>query len=125
MGKGIPRALLCLFLVVMAVMTSSCTSITFQGKGLIPLYLTPRPDHVSYVEIQGQKEFYLWGLIGPDDQVFLDEVFYESGLVSVAAVDIQEYQTSASFWKAVFSLGFYIPKDYMVSGHGVSPGSVK
>lgn len=122
MERGIPRAFLCMNLLAMLVFTSGCTSIKFQGKGLIPLYLTPRPDHVHRVTVEGRKEFYLWGLIGPDDSVYMDEEFYDNGLISVASIDIQEYQKPLSYWKAILSLGFYIPKDYLITGLGVSPG---
>ncbi len=120
MGKGFPQALLWLILLALI---SSCTTVSFEGKGLIPLYLTARPDHTKYVRIEGRKEFYLWGLIAPDRQVFLDEEFYDNGLVSVAAIDIHEYQKTTSFLKALLSLGFYIPKDYVISAHGVAPGN--
>lgn len=119
MGKEFPQVLLWLFL---GGFLSSCTSISFEGRGLIPLYLTPRPDHTKYLQIEGHKEFYLWGLIGPDDTVYLDEEFYNNGLASVAGINIHEYQKSSSFWKAFFSLGFFIPKDYIISGHGIAPG---
>ncbi|MCR9203214.1 MAG: hypothetical protein NXH75_01455 [Halobacteriovoraceae bacterium] len=123
MENGIPRAFYCLSLLALLVSFSSCTSIKFHGKGLIPLYLTPRPDHVHRVTVEGRKEFYLWGLIGPDDDVYMDEQFYDNGLISVASIDIQEFQKPSSYWKAILSLGFYIPKDYVISGLGISPGA--
>lgn len=101
---------------------SSCTSVSFEGRGLIPIYLTPRPDHNKLLELRGRKEFYLWGLIGPDDTVYLDEEFYNNGMSSVAGINVHEYQKTSSFLKALFSLGFFIPKDYIISGHGVAPG---
>lgn len=122
MGKGFPQAFLWL---LMGGLASSCTSISFEGKGLIPLYLTARPQHTKFVRIKGHKEFYLWGLIGPDRQVFLDEEFYDNGLVSVAAIDVHEYQKTTSFLKALFSFGLYIPKDYVITGQGIAPGSAE
>ena len=119
MGKGFPQVLLWLFL---GGMLPACTSISFEGRGLIPIYLTPRPSHTKFLQIEGRKEFYLWGLIGPDDTVFLDEEFYKNGLASVAAINVHEYQKTSSFLKAFFSLGFYIPKDYIISGRGIAPG---
>lgn len=106
-------------------MVSSCTSLSFEGKGLIPLYLTARPNHKKIVRIEGHKEYYLWGLIGPDRTIYLDEEFYDQGLVSAAAIDIHEYQKTTSFLKALFSFGFYIPKDYVITARGVSPGGVR
>lgn len=124
MEKGIPPAFYCLCVLVLLALTS-CTTITYHSKGLIPLYLTPRPDHKTRVSFEGRKEFYLWGLIGPDTNVYMDEEFYNNGLISVAGIDINEYQDSTSFWKAFFSLGFYIPKNYRVTGLGVSPGGAR
>lgn len=126
MGKGFPQVFLWLFFGgLLTSALSSCTSISFEGKGLIPVYLTARPNHKKTVRIEGHKEFYLWGLIGPDRTIYLDEEFYDQGLVSVAAIDVHEYQKTSSFLKALFSFGFYIPKDYVVIGRGVSPGGVR
>ncbi|GEM_PF-1642351 len=122
MGKLFPQAYYCLVIGIILLTMCGCTHISFHGKGLIPIYLTPRPEHTKYTEISGSKEFYLWGLIGPDSEVFLDEEFYNNGLASVAGISIHEYQKTSSFWKAILSLGFYIPKDYVISGHGINPG---
>ncbi|MCF8060106.1 MAG: hypothetical protein K9K67_12470 [Bacteriovoracaceae bacterium] len=122
MGKEFPQAFYWL-VTGLTLLTASCTNLSFQGKGLIPLYLTDRPDHTKFAEVKGTKEFYLWGLIAPDQDVFLDEEFYKVGLVSASAISVHEFQRTSSFWKAFFSLGFYIPKDYVISAYGIEPGA--
>jgi len=103
----------------MTLALAGCTQISFQSKGLIPVYSSQRPDHQNIVTLKGTKEFYLWGLIGPDDKVYLDEELYDQGLVVASNITIQEYQEVSSFLKAFFSLGFYIPKNYKVTAHGL------
>lgn len=121
MENDFPPAFLIL---ICAVLFTSCTTISFKGKGLIPLYLTERPDHQKYVEVKGHKEFYLWGLVGPDTEVFMDEEIYDQGFISAANVTVQEYQDLGHFLSALFSFGFYIPKDYKVTARGVEGGSL-
>lgn len=121
--KGLPQAMYCLYFLVLVMMVSSCTSIRFHSSGLIPLYLTSKKGHSSSLSVKGQKQMFLWGLISPDTEVLLDEMFYEEGFIAASAIDINTYQKRASFWKAFFSLGFYIPIDYEISGKGISPSS--
>lgn len=100
-------------------LSTGCTQMTFKSKGLIPLYMTQRVNHKHYREIKGVKEFYLWGLVGPDPSVYMDELFYEQGLLSVANITVQEFKRPWDFWKSFLSLGFYVPKNFKVSGFGV------
>lgn len=99
--------------------TTGCTQMTFQSKGLIPVYMTQRIDHKHFQEIKGTKEFYLWGLVGPSPIIYLDDLFYEQGLISVANVTVQEFRKPWDFWKSFLSLGFYVPKNFKVTGFGV------
>ncbi len=124
MENDFPPAFLTLISLLTALILSGCTSISFKGKGLIPVYLTPRADHQKLVEAHGHKEFYLWGLIGPDRDVFVDELLYDKGLISAAGLSVHEYQSTGSFMKALFSFGFYIPKEYKVSAKGIEGGSL-
>lgn len=119
MGNDFPPSYL--FFVV-ALLLTGCTQLSFQGNGFIPLYLTPRPDHQIYTEASGVKEFYLWGLIGPDRVVEVDKILYEKGIVSGANITFQEYQSTSNFYKALFSFGFYIPKNYKITARGISGG---
>ncbi len=98
---------------------SACTSITFQSRGLIPVFITPKDQHNTFVKTSGQKEFYLWGLIGPDTIVEVDRELIDQGLASAANISLYEYQTFGSFCKSLLSLGLYIPKPYKMTAFGL------
>ncbi len=119
MGNDFPPSILFL---ICALLLTSCTQLSFQGNGYIPLYLTPRPDHNVYTEASGIKEYYLWGIIGPDNTIDVDKVLYEQGLVSAANITMHDYQSTSNFFKALLSFGFYIPKNYKITARGIAGG---
>ncbi len=123
MGKGFPRRIHLFFFVVLAtVLSTSCTHIRYESEGFIPLYLTTRANHRHIAKVEGVKEFYLWGRIHPDDQVFMDDEFYKEGFLSVGNIEVHQYQSLAQFFTAFFSLGFYIPISYSITGKGAKQG---
>ena len=99
-------------------MLASCTHITYESEGYIPVYLAKRSHHDKEVKIQGVKEFYLWGKIAPDTTVYLDEEFYDEGVISVSEVQVKQYQSFSQFLTGFLSLGFYIPISYEATGKG-------
>ncbi len=102
----------------MLLSATSCTHITYESEGYIPIYLTKKPHHKHSVEVSGTKEFYLWGRVSPDSQVFLDELFYDEGVISVSELEIKQFQSLSQFFTGFFSLGFYIPVSYQLKGKG-------
>lgn len=123
MGKGFPRSIHLFFFVVFTfIFTTSCTHIRYESEGFIPLHLTTRVNHRHKAEISGVKEFYLWGRVHPDDHVFMDDEFYKEGFLSVGNIEVHQYQSIGQFFAAFFSLGFYIPISYRVSGMGAKEG---
>lgn len=70
-------------------------------------------------EISGKKEFYLWGLLPKEHDVFIDKVLSEAGLVSAANIQIEEYQTTGDKLWSWISFGLFIPLTYKVRGFGI------
>lgn len=97
-----------------------CSSLQFANHGQIPVYVTKREGHHDYVEIKGKKEFFLWGLIGEDKKVFIDELMKEKGIISVANIHLETYMSPLSIFQTIFSLGLYIPKEFKIKAFGVS-----
>ncbi len=123
MGKGFPRRIFLLLFVVLGLApTTSCTHIRYESEGFIPLYLTTQVNHRHQAEVNGVKEFYLWGRIHPDDYVYIDDEFYNEGFLSVGNISVQQYQSVGQFFAAFFSLGFYIPISYRITGKGAKEG---
>lgn len=123
MGKGFPNGVIAFFVIaLLSLGLNSCTHITYQSDGLIPIWLTTQPDHRHDVVVEGVKEFYLWGRINPDNYVYIDEEFYNEGYLSIGSLEVQQYQTFGQFMSAFFSLGFYIPTSYRLTGKGAREG---
>lgn len=118
----VSRILLIFFGVMSFFLATGCTHIRYESQGFIPLYFGPRQNHHHKVEVAGVKEFYLWGRIHPDDHVYIDEEFYDQGLLSVVDIDVTQFQTVNQFLTAFFSLGLYIPISYRISGKGAKAG---
>ena len=93
----------------------ACTSLTFQSRGQIPLYVSPREKHETLVEAHGTKQFYLWGLIGPDRAVNLDRELAARGVDSAAGLRVAYESNFESLWKSWFSLGFYLPRPWRIT----------
>ncbi len=123
MEKRFPKYILLLIQISLFLSCAiSCTHITYESQGYIPVYLTTRPNHRHKVEILDVKEFYLWGKIKPDDHVYLDEEFFDQGYLSISNFEVSQFQTFGQFMTAFFSLGFYIPISFRLKGKGARAG---
>jgi hypothetical protein len=105
--------LLCLYLVV------SCSQLNIISKGTIPVMANDQPAHHKIVKISGKKEQFLWGMIAPDKDIVLDEVFNNMGYRSIADLSIKEWQTSADVLATFFSFGFYLPRRFEITARGI------
>ena len=97
---------------------SGCTTLQFQSRGRIPIFVGPKDQHHKFIEVTGKKEFYLWGLLGPDFVVEIDTELENQGLFSAANVRVYEYRTFRSIIETWLSLGFYVPKHYGLTAFG-------
>ena len=93
----------------------ACTSLTFQSSGQIPLFVSIREKHETPVEARGIKQFYLWGLIGPDSTINIDQELRDLGVDSAASLRVASEPSFESLWKSWFSLGFYLPRPWHIT----------
>ncbi|MBK27084.1 MAG: hypothetical protein CME70_23975 [Halobacteriovorax sp.] len=101
------------------VFTVSCTSIRYRSTGVIATSFSPKPMHVHQTNVEGRKEFYLWGLVPNEHTVEIDKEMSRAGLISAANITIEEYQTLGDKFATWLSLGLYIPRSYKVRGFGI------
>ena len=93
----------------------ACTSLTFQSSGQIPLFVSPREKHETFVEARGIKQFYLWGLVGPDSSINIDRELKDLGVDSAASLRVAYESSFESLWKSWLSLGFYLPRPWRIT----------
>ncbi len=108
----------------LALALPACTSLTFHSRGLIPLSVGPLEKHETPVEVRGIKQFYLWGLVGPDSLVEMDRELANAGIASAAGVKVHYHSTFESLWKSWISLGMYLPTPYKISAFSDQSGHI-
>jgi len=97
----------------------SCTTITYRSSGQFPVYVYDITSENVIFDIEGKREFFLWGFYPGKVEVVIDEeVERASALVNPSMVKIEEYQTFFDYVLSASSLGLYIPKRYRISGKG-------
>ena len=97
---------------------SSCTTLTFKSYGEFPIHLGPKKYHGEIEVYEGEKDFYLWGIIPYEHKIYLDTIMKNYDFVSVANLEVEEYQSFGNFVLSTLSLGLYIPRNYRVKFNG-------
>lgn len=103
-------SLLCLFLVI------GCSSVSFVSYDTVPVIFEKKEKHTRDISIKVTKEFYLWGLFPDTREIRIDKEFGDAGFDSVAEVKIEERSDGENIFWSLFTLGFYTPKTYVLSG---------
>jgi len=104
-----------------ALVLSSCAELRIHSRGHIPVWIGPKPGHNHYIEIEGKRQFFLWGLVPDVHEVNIDDELHEAGLLSAANVSVTIEQSWGSFFKEILSLGIYVPREYKIRAFGVVP----
>ena len=100
---------------------NSCTTIHYESRNKIPIYIGPRKGHNYFSQVKGEIQFFLWGLYPGDQTVYLDKVIQSRGVKSAANVRIREYQTISNIFYSLISLGMFYPVNYEITSYGVLP----
>ena len=106
------------FLTLILLNSISCTTLTFKSYGQFPIHLGAKKYHGEIEVYEGEKDFYLWGIIPYEHKVYLDNVLKEYDYVSAANIEIEEYQNLENFILSFVSLGLYVPRNYRVKFYG-------
>jgi hypothetical protein len=69
--------------------------------------------------IEGEKEFFLWGIYPEAHNVYIDKEFKDHGFRSATKIKITEYQSVKNYLLSYLSFGMYIPKNYVLEGYGL------
>lgn len=66
-------------------------------------------------KIEGQREFFFWGLYPSSLSVKVDQEIAKLGLKSASHLQIEEFQTLPGFCWTVLSFGLYHPVSYKIT----------
>lgn len=98
-----------------------CTTIHYESRNKIPVHIGAQRGHDYYSQIQGEVDFFLWGLYPPSQTVYLDEEIQKRGIKSASNVSVREYQSFLNLFYSIISLGIVYPVNYEVTSYGVLP----
>jgi len=68
--------------------------------------------------VEGEREFYLFGLIPKKHTVYVDEELSKRGLKKIKNLKTSTFMTNMQRFKSIISLGLFIPRSYRVSAFG-------
>lgn len=113
------KAIFCGFLTALS--SFSCTTIHYESSGKIPVYIGAQKGHTYYSTIDGELDFFLWGLYPPSQTVRIDREIQKKGIKSASNVSIREYQSFLNLFYSIISLGLVYPVNYEISSYGILP----
>lgn len=87
-----------------------------MSNDTIPVVFEKRENHTRDISVKATREFYLWGLFPTTHELSLDEEFFQQGYRSISEVRIDEEKTGKDLAWTFFTLGFYVPKTYVLTG---------
>ena len=105
-------------LIFVTLVSSSCTTLSFKSYGQFPINIGAKKYHGEISEFIGEKDFYLWGIIPYEHNIYIDDVMKEFDYISIANIEIEEYQTSKNFLLSFLSLGLYVPRNFRIKFYG-------
>ena len=105
-----------LSLYIFFVLFSSCATVEYRSKGLVPVSLTSKTNHFKDFEIEGKTRFYFWGFYPKVNYVDIDQVVKSYSYNAVSKIKIEEYVSAKDALMSVITFGVYTPRSYRVYG---------
>lgn len=103
---------------------ASCSTIRYQAQDVMPVHLGRTVEQNHPVKMQGEKAFYLWGLVPREHVVEIDHELADAGVVNGGNIVIEETQSWSQFFLTLISFGMYIPKSYSIHAIGLKGESL-
>ena len=97
----------------------SCSSIQFTSSHDIPVSFSHEESHVKDLSVKVSKSFYMWGLVPPEQTVYVDKLFLNEGAKSVASLKIKEIETTQKALWMIVTFGMYYPQSYLLSAEEI------
>lgn len=104
-------------ILLLAGMIVGCTTIHFRSNSSVPVTFAGNPDHQKEVMIEGQRDFYFWGLQPEHEEVFIDEEVRKAGYDGLSKAIIYEHKNTQQTLISFLTLGIYLPKGYTITGY--------
>ena len=97
-------------------LAAGCSAIEIKSKNKIPISFTPLRDHVQEFKVKTRREYFLWGSVPGNQDLYVDKIVASRGIESLAQVRVYEFSSGADTFWTIVSLGLYSPKTYVIEG---------
>ncbi len=108
----------CIFIFLFFLLTS-CTSLHFESSGTFDLDFMKRDEKHKEISVEGEREFFFWGLYPRFYTIMVDKEFSDIGVNTGGRLQIEEYQTVTGLFLTIVSLGLYHPVHYRMTVQGL------
>lgn len=88
----------------------------YKSRGTLPVSYEYNSKHKRQVMIEGKKEFFMYGFIPNNQEIFIDEEAYHHGISAISKIEIEDSISFKNMMIALFTLGFYTPRNYKITG---------
>lgn len=95
----------------------SCTTIHFRSKQSVPVTFDGNPAQTKLVYLEGDRDFYFWGVDPEHHEVFIDEVVREAGYDGISKVVVYEPKSPQNNLISFLTLGIFLPRSFVISGY--------
>ncbi len=107
--KSLTGLILCLSMV-------SCTTMHFRSNNTIPVSFDGNPAQKNLVFIEGDRNFYFWGVEPEHESVYVDEEVRKAGYNSISKVIIYEHKHPWDIAIKFLTFGIYMPTGFTITG---------
>jgi hypothetical protein len=118
----VKRALFSCSAFFLLIQLTACSTIHFKSNHDIDIFVGHHEDMTTLYEIQGTRDFYIWGLYPDNQTVYIDEEIAIQG--ARRAVILKFGVDSDQLWKTtmfkMITFGMYYPVYYKVVAKGSS-----
>ncbi len=96
----------------------SCTTIAYKSSNEIPVSIYKKSWCRDEFVINGETDFYLWGMVPSSRTIWLDQEIGRSAMTAGANIVIEEFQSFKNLFLTIISFGMYVPMNYTIVGYG-------
>jgi len=91
-----------------------CSSIKVHSSHKVDVSMNEREEYTKEIELEVDKEFFLYGLIPTTHTLDVDEILKDAGVDSVSDLKVVRVRRGKNITWSLISLGFYTPETYVL-----------
>lgn len=101
------------FLIIL-IFNIGCSAIKIHSSSKVDVSMSEREEYTKEIELEVDKEFFLYGLVPTTHNLNVDKFLKEAGIDSVSELKIIKVRKTRNIAWSLFTLGFYTPETYLI-----------